>query len=235
MSEFVNNKNADFTKDLPEPKEAIELKIEPNTNPTPPIKHKSNPLITSQPIKTDEDMPLPNVDEQIFQMPKQEEIKKPVKKKRQLSERQLAHLARMREKSLQKRRAKKQQKELERQQKLKEKELKKVKATPVLKPSQSPMENIPEEIKKTAKKKGQSVEEFFGNVKLFMDTMEQYQRLKKPQPSKPIQIPKKNIQRPTVPKPKPYVAPTPKPVYQDVYSVNLNMINKNNFRNPFGF
>lgn len=231
MSEFVNNKNADFTRNLPQPKEAVELTIEPNTNPTPPIKHNPNPIAPSQPPTPDE-MPIPKVDEEIFKIPVQEQPK-PVKKKRQLSQRQLEHLARMREKSLQKRRAKKQEKELERQQKLQQKELKKVPAKPVPKPHQAPMPNIPEEIKKTAKKSGQSVEEFFGNVKLFMDTMEQYQRLKKPPPSKPVNIPKPKPVKPV--KQTPHVAKSYNPIRQDLFTIDLNKVNKNNFRNPFGF
>ena len=233
MSNFVNNKDADFTKNLPEPS----LEVKPSIPHTEPIKHNPNPLTTSVlPPEPTEDMPIPKVDDQIFKIEKPAPVEqpKPVKKKRQLSERQLAHLARMREKSLQKRRAKKQQKELEKQQKLKEKELKKVPAKPVPKPHQAPMPNIPEEIKKTAKKSGQSVEEFFGNVKLFMDTMEQYQRLKKPkEPTKPVNIPKPKPVKPV--KQKPYVAKSYNPIRQDLFTIDLNKVNKNNFRNPFGF
>jgi hypothetical protein len=232
MSEFVNNKNADFTKNLPDP----ELEVQPNLQPTKPIEHKPNPIAkTLLPPEPEEDMPIPTVDETIFKLP--EPVKPPspvkIKKKRQLSERQLAHLARMREKSLKKRQLKKQQKELEKQQKLKAKELKKVQSKPIPKPSLPELKTIPEEIKQAAKKskKPEGVSEFFSNVNLFLETMDRYNKIKKK--SEPIPIPKKTPQIV-----KPQIKKQPAPVYQppkDLYAINLNQINRGNFRNPFGF
>jgi hypothetical protein len=230
MSEFVINKNADFTKSLPDPK----LEVQPDLQPTEPIKHHPNPIAkTIMPPEPEEEMPIPKVDETIFKMP--EPVKPPspvkVKKKRQLSERQRAHLARMREKSLQKRQLKKQQKELEKQQKLKAKELKKVQSKPIPKPSKPVLETMPEEIKQAVKKtkKPQGVSEFFSNVNLFLETMDKYNTIKQKK-SKPVPIPK-----PQPVKPRPQVRRQPVQPPKDLYAVNLNMINRGNFRNPFGF
>jgi hypothetical protein len=231
MSEFVNNKNADFTKNLPDPK----LEVQPDLQPTKPIEHKPNPIAkTVLPPEPEQDMPIPSVDETIFKIPVPVKPPSPkkVKKKRQLSERQLAHLARMREKSLKKRQAKK----LEKQQKLKEKEMKKVESKPIPKPSQPVLKTMPEEIKQVVKKtkKPEGVSEFFSNVNLFLETMDKYNKIKEKQKQ-----PMRSEKKPAHVKPQKKVHyQQPAPVQRapkDLYAINLNQINRGNFRNPFGF
>jgi hypothetical protein len=248
MSEFVENRNASLTANI---KEVIEEVEEDHAMPgfTPPY-NKDVPNPPPEKPKTVDEMPIPTPDEAIFKVEKKLPPP-PVKKKRALSEKQRAHLARMRVKSLAKRKEKaairakeKAEKEQVRQQKLKvkleaqaEKEKKEVEVfTPGL-TKQKPIQHTNTTKKKVdypPHPKISNVKGFFENMGHFLEAVDKYNAFQSHrQRSQPVPIPKK-VEK----KPKKVVfrsnSPIRKQVRHDPYTVSVDMVNAG-YSNPFGF
>jgi hypothetical protein len=240
MSEFVVNKNSSLTADIEEP----------------PVEEVDEELEIPEGEQFEQETP-----EDIFHMKKQVsfeeakrpvsdpidiviEAKRPVKKKRQLSEKQLAHLARMRAKSLELRKKKAaekkriakekaEQKLMKQQEKINKKYERKFNNKTVIN-KEIPIPKIP--TIKSGANKGE-LQTFFANMHTFLDTVNKFNNIRgnnnagnsnKVEPKRPVQQRKKTH----IPQKKKRTYEPVTPMLQRGVSIeNVNA----GFNNPFGF
>ena len=256
MSEFYINKNANLLDGIKKPDkdpENINLEVKPITN--------------DKEISNSEEHELPNIDDdEIFVKKKKVEVKeeKPKKKKKVLSERQKAHLAKMREKSLEKRRAKKQareqailQKKQEKLNKEKEKLEKLANSNKLLDkkklenqvekvvPKIVEAQNMKKEVENNPQKffnNQNDLQSFFNNMNQFLSIMEKYTTIKNKSVQQQVrttmrQPPPQPVKRQVQKKPQ-YQQQVKQPVKRqpqpNPYFINDNMVNRS-MGNPFGF